>query len=250
MLLAKSCHDIDILQWLMDEPCTKVHSFGGLKYFCAENKPEGAPEFCYQDCPQEETCPYSALKLYRHRQVPWFARHATKKHEPTEEDIETLIRETNYGRCVFQCDNDVVDHQVVNLEYQSGATASFTMSAFNQGGRRIRIMGTKGEIDARMGSETVSVYDYETRAWEEIKISDAILDESIASGHGGGDLGIIRALCQSFCGTYEGKSIADVATSIDNHLTAFAAEESRLTDRVVLMDEFKEKIKTFNNRKD
>ena len=182
--------------------------------------------------------------------MPWFARHATKKHEPTEEDIKKLIRETNYGRCVFQCDNDVVDHQVVNLEYQSGATASFTMSAFNEGGRRIRIMGTKGEIDARMGSETVSVYDFVTRKRDEIKISDAILDESIASGHGGGDIGIICALCQSFCGAYHGKSIADVATSIDNHLTAFAAEESRLTDRVILMEEYKKNIKTFDERKE
>lgn len=78
MLLAKSCHDIDIIQWLMNERCTKVQSFGSLKYFCKENKPEGAPEFCYQGCPCEESCPYSALKLYLHRQVPWFARHATK----------------------------------------------------------------------------------------------------------------------------------------------------------------------------
>ncbi len=242
MILAKSCHDIDILQWLMDEPCTKVHSFGSLKYFCSENKPDGAPEFCYQDCPHEAECPYSALKLYRHRQVPWFARHGTKKHEPTEADIEKLITETNYGRCVYQCDNDVVDHQVVNLEYRSGATASFTMSAFNEGGRRIRVMGTKGELDARMGSETITVYDFATRTREEIKIADAILDESIASGHGGGDLGIIRALCQSFSGNYKGNSIADITTSIDNHLTAFAAEESRLTDKVILLDEYKAKL--------
>ncbi len=242
MILAKSCHDIDIIQWLMDEPCTKVQSFGSLQYFRSENKPTVAPEFCYQGCPHEAECPYSALKLYRHRQVPWFARHATKIHNPTAEDIEKLITETNYGRCVFGCDNDVVDHQVVNLEYASGATASFTMSAFNQGGRQIRVMGTKGELEANMSDDFVSVYNFSTGKRNQIKIADAILDESIASGHGGGDHGIIRALIGVFSGKLPEESIADVAVSIDNHLSTFAAEESRLTGKVISMKEYKEKI--------
>ena len=242
MILSKSCHDIDIIGWLMDEPCTRVHSFGSLLYFREENKPEGAPEFCYQNCPHKQTCPYSALKLYRHRQVPWFARHATKKHDPTEADIEELIHTTNYGRCVFRCDNDVVDHQEVNLEFASGATASFTMSALNEGGRRIRIMGTRGELEARMGDDHISLYDFSTRKREEIKISDAMMDESIAGGHGGGDRGIIRALCQVFTGQRSEDSIADIAVSIENHLVAFAAEHSRLTGQVVSMEEYRAMI--------
>ena len=242
MILSKSCHDIDIIQWLINERCTKVQSFGSLKYFCIENKPDGAPEFCYRGCPHESECPYSAVKLYRERQVPWFARHATKNPNPTEADIERLITETTYGRCVFQCDNDVVDHQVVNLEYESGATATFTMSAFNEGGRKIRIMGSRGELQASMGSDRITVYDFITRKREEIIIKDAILDESITAGHGGGDAGIMRAFCQLLAGTYNGNSVGDITVSVDNHLTTFAAEESRLTDRVIFMDEYKRKL--------
>ena len=174
--------------------------------------------------------------------MPAAVRHATKNPDPTQEEVEKLIRETVYGRCVFQCDNDVVDHQVVNLEYESGATATFTMSAFNEGGRRIRVMGSKGELEARMGSDRITVYDFITRKREEIMIKDAVLDETIAGGHGGGDTGIIRAFCQLLMGTYKGNSFADITTSIENHLATFAAEESRLTDQVVFMDEYKNKI--------
>ena len=243
MILAKSCHDIDIIQWLIGERYTKIHSFGSLSFFCEENRPDGAPEFCLDGCPHEETCPYSAIKLYRKRQVPWFARHATKIHNPTEEDIEKLIHETNYGRCVFgSCGNDVVDQQVVNMQFESGATASFVVSALNEGGRRIRIMGTKGELEGRMGQDQISVYDFVTRKTEQISIKDSIADESIAGGHGGGDLGIIRALCQIMTGKYRGKSYANISTSVDNHLAAFAAERSRLTDKVIDMSEYKEEI--------
>jgi len=240
MILAKSCHDIDIIQWLMDEPCTKVQSFGSLTYFCEDNKPEGAPEFCYQGCPHESECPYSAIKLYRHRGVKWFATHATKNPNPTEEDIEKLITETNYGRCVFQTDNDIVDQQVVNLEYESGATASFVMSAFNRGGRRIRIMGTKGELEARMDQDNITVFNFSTRQTEQYSIKGFVADESIVGGHGGGDVGIMRALCQQFSGVYNGNAIASIDESVYSHLVTFAAEESRLTDKVIFMNEYKE----------
>lgn len=243
MILAKSCHDIDIIQWLVGESYTKVHSFGSLTFFCEENRPEGAPEFCVQGCPNEESCPYSAIKLYRHRQVPWFARHATKIHNPTEADIEKLIHETNYGRCVFgSCGNDVVDQQVVNLQFESGATASFVVSALNAGGRRIRIMGTEGELEGRMGNDTLTLFNFRTRKTEQISINDSVADESIAGGHGGGDLGIIRALCQIMTGKYNGKAYANISTSVDNHLAAFAAESSRLSDKVVNMNDYKEEI--------
>lgn len=243
MILAKSCHDIDILQWLLGEECTKVQSFGSLRYFRKENMPEGAPEYCYQGCPAEADCPYSALKIYRQRKFPAFVCTATKKHHPTDEDIEKTITETNYGRCVFRSDNDVVDHQVVNLEYESGATVSFTMSAFNKGGRYIRIMGTKGEVSAEMSSDRITLFDFNTRKTEEILIADAIKDENITGGHGGGDSGIIKAFCQMLLGTYSGNSISDITTSINNHLVSFAAENSRLTNTVVDMDEYKGYLK-------
>ena len=242
MLLAKSCHDIDIIQWLVGEKCTKVQSFGSLTYFCSDNKPDGAPAFCVDGCPHEETCPYSAIKLYRQRQVKWFAIQGSKIHNPTENDIEKLIRETNYGRCVFQCDNDVVDQQVVNMEFESGTTASFTMSAFNKGGRKIRIMGTKGELEAIMGEENITIFNFITREYEEVSIKDNVADESIAGGHGGGDAGIVRTLCQMMTGRYVGNNIADITASVENHLITFAAEESRLSNTVISMDDYRQKI--------
>ena len=239
MILAKSCHDLDIIQWLLDSRCTRVQSFGSLRYFCRENMPNGAPEYCYQGCPNEAECPYSALKIYRNRQFPPFVKTATGKHDPTDEDILYAITSTDYGRCVFQCDNDVVDHQVVNLEYESGETVSFNMSAFNCGGRKIRVMGTKGELYGEMANGYVSVFDFATRNHEKIDIADAILDESISGGHGGGDRGIIRAFCQLLSGTYTGNSITDITTSIENHLVAFAAEESRCKGNVIEMHDYK-----------
>ena len=242
MILAKSCHDIDILQWLLGEECTRVHSFGSLMYFRKENMPEGAPEYCYQGCPAEKDCPYSALKIYMQRINPILSDLATKKHTSTDEDIWKAITETNFGKCVFRCDNDVVDHQVVNLEYASGATFSFTMSAFNKGGRKIRIMGTKGEITGELKADHITIFDFNTRETEKIMIADAICDEHISGGHGGGDRGIIRSFCQFLSGTYSGNSIADISTSIDNHLTAFAAEESRLLGTVVTMKDYKDRL--------
>ena len=242
MILAKSCHDIDIIQWLLNEECTKVQSFGALTYFRKENMPKGAPEYCYQGCPAEADCPYSALKIYRQRNFPAFVKRATNKHEPTDEDIENTITQTNYGRCVFRSDNDVVDHQVVNLEYKSGATVSFTMSAFNKGGRKLRIMGTKGEITAEMSSDHITLFDFNTRKLEDIYIENPHLDQEISGGHGGGDREIIRSFCQMMTGSYTGKSITDITTSVDNHLTTFAAEKSRLANNVIDMREYKKQI--------
>ena len=242
MLLAKSCHDIDILQWLVGEKCTRVHSFGTLSHFCAANKPEGAPEYCYMGCPAGETCPYNAEKIYACEKSHYISRAADSEH-PTKDDVRRVLTETNYGKCVYQCDNDVVDHQVVNLEYESGATVSFNMSAFNEGGRRIHIMGTKGEIYATMKDKTVTLYEFETGKKTEVPILDAITNQEITGGHGGGDRGIMRALTEFLCGTYNGNALTDISTSVANHLTVFAAEQARREGRVVTVEEYIEGLK-------
>ncbi len=247
MILAKSCHDLDIIQWLLGSKCTELQSFGSLKYFVSENKPEGSPEYCYQGCPAGEECPYNALKIYKERQFPPFVGTATKKHNPTDEDIWKTITTTDYGKCVFNCPNNVVDHQVVNLEYDDGVTVSFTMSAFNKGGRKIQIMGTKGELTAEMRGEYVELFDFKTRETEKIYIKNYVNDESIKGGHGGGDQGIIKAFCEYLGGTYTGKSICDITTSIENHLVAFAAEKSRVERKVVKMSEYIDELRA--NRK-
>ncbi|MBQ2955145.1 MAG: Gfo/Idh/MocA family oxidoreductase [Clostridia bacterium] len=240
MILAKSCHDMDILNWLIGKRCTRVQSFGSLTYFTRANMPEGAPEYCVQGCPAAENCPYDARRIYLKDRM--FIQQATNSKNPTDEDILRAITETNYGKCVFQSDNDVVDHQVVNLEYEGGATVSFSMCAFNTGGRRIRIMGTKGEIIGNMSDEYVTLFDFMTRETERVMISDAVQDETINGGHGGGDSGIVRSFVQLVAGEYEGKSITDIDTSIESHLIAFAAEEARLTGKTIDIREYKKQF--------
>ena len=243
MILAKSCHDLDIVQWLLGKECTRVQSFGSLSYFRPENAPEGAPEYCIQGCPHESECVYSAVKIYKERQFPVWVRYVTKKENATDEEIEKIISETNYGKCIFKCGNDVVDHQVVNLEYEGGETVSFTMSAFNKGGRKINVMGTAGELWANMSDKTVHIFDFKTREIETIDVLNYVKDESIVGGHGGGDLGIVKAFCEYLTGEYKGNAVSDISTSVGNHLVAFAAESSRLEGKVINMDEFAEEIR-------
>ena len=152
MLLAKACHDVDWLSFVIGRPCRRVSSFGSLSFFKKENQPAGAADRCL-DCKLSRKCPWSAKEFY-------FKRLADPKQhgwpldvvDPTftKKNLTKALREGPYGRCVFACDNDVVDHQVVNFEYEGGVTASFTMTAFApMGGRRTRIFGTKGTIELR-----------------------------------------------------------------------------------------------------
>ena len=244
MLLQKSCHDMDILAWLIGKRCVKAQSFGSLCYFKPENAPEGSPERCLDGCPAAESCPYNAKKLYLEATNDdsrglWFRRSATKKIEPDDEDVIEALGNTQYGKCVYKCSNDVVDHQVVNLLFEDDVCVSFTMSAFNEGGRALRIMGTLGEIDAKMDGNSIKIYDFATRAWSDYRGDEkiALRDEGITGGHGGGDDGIIYALKNLLNGIVS-KSVCGIVESCDNHMIAFAAEESRLTGKVIDIGEF------------
>lgn len=242
MLLSKCCHDIDIIQWLLDKPCKKVSSFGDLTYFRAENAPEGAPIRCADgNCPIADTCPYNCVKVYfADREDGWFRRAATigisKEYKPTEDELMTALRTTDYGLCVFHANNDVVDHQVVNMEFEGGATANLTMNCFNKGGRYTRIFGTKGEVFAYAADTEITVYTFEDK--ETVKIPVAKTDESILGGHGGGDGGIVLELYDYLNGEYNGYCAADIETSVKNHLIGFAAERARHTDTVISIDEY------------
>lgn len=237
MLLQKSCHDMDLLQWLIGKKCKKVQSFGMLSHFRKENAPEGAPEYCVQGCPAEETCPYSAKKVYFNCPPDhWFRTGATKHVAPTDEIMMDCITNTNYGRCAYKCDNDVVDHQTVNLLFEDDITVTFTMNAFNKGGRYLHIMGTKGELRAQMDGESpIKFYDFLTEKTETI---DVVAGDGISSGHGGGDTGIVEDFYDYINGNYTGKSIPSIEESYYNHLITFAAEEARLTGKVIDFDEY------------
>ena len=238
MILQKTCHDMDIMAWLVGKKCKKVHSFGALTYFTEENAPKDAPEYCIDGCPHADDCPYNAVKIYYDdKENDWFRTTCTKMAKPTDEDVERAIRTTDYGKCVFKCPNNVVDHQVVNLEFEDNIYASFTMSSFNKGGREIRIMGTKGELRGSMNSPIIEIYDFLTKKTREIDLDKKLLGNTITDGHGGGDRGIMEALLDVIEGR-ENRSACDIAESCDNHMISFAAEESRLTDKVIDMDEY------------
>lgn len=239
MLLAKSCHDMDILQWLVGSRCKQVSSFGSLSFFKKENAPEGAPEYCIEGCPYADTCYYNAVKLYlEDEENDWFRNACTKKVKPSNAAVEEAIRTTQYGKCVYKCDNDVVDHQVVNIEYENGAVASFNMCAFNQGGRYIRIMGTNGEIYGDMEGNMIDYYSFATREHTLINPLDEKLSGDITGGHGGGDKGLVDILYKYIVEDYDGDMLSEIGISVENHATAFAAEKARVENRVISMKEF------------
>ena len=237
---------MDILAWLIGKPCTSIQCFGNLSYFKEENAPEGAPLRCIDGCPHADTCPYDSVKLYLKASNQtgignWFRGAATRLVSPTDEDVEHVLRTTEYGKCVYRCDNNVVDHQVVNATFGEDVYVSFTMSAFNLGGRRLRIMGTKGEIEASAEGNKITVYNLETGKSREHDCNSALSGSTIVSGHGGGDQGIIASLKNLLDGIKD-KSVCSICESCDNHMIAFAAEESRLAGgTLVKMDEFMKK---------
>ena len=238
MILQKTCHDMDILSWIINKKCKRVQSFGGLTYFTAANAPKDAPEYCIDGCPHSATCPYDAVKVYYNdKNNSWFRTTSTKCTAPTDTDVEKAIRTTDYGKCVFKCPNNVVDHQVVNLEFEDSIIASFTMSAFAKGGRTITIGGTHGIIEASMSNPIIKVHNYiNPNNVHEIDLNSSS-DDTIVGGHGGGDWGILHALKDIFDGV-PNSSVCDISESCYNHMVSFAAEESRITGKVVSMEEF------------
>lgn len=239
MLLQKCCHDMDVLQWLLGKKCTKAHSFGSLTYFNSDNAPEGSTEYCY-NCPCKDECYYDAAKIYNinNTESAWMLKRATDELDASQSSIDHMLRTTDFGKCVFRSNNNVVDHQVVNLEFEDGATVSFSMNAFNEGGRHIRINGTKGELVGDAGTSEIDFYDFATRKHTLIKAMENACGDSIATGHGGGDGGIILDLYKYLTGEIGAEGLSEIGISAENHMIAFAAEHSRLTGTVVDVDEF------------
>ena len=240
MLLAKSCHDLDIIQWLLDKPCKAVSSFGSLTHFRPENAPEGAPNRCADGtCPAYDTCPYNVIKHYYdfkenpRREI--ITKGIAKDYIPTDEEVMTALKTTDYGLCAYHCNNDVVDHQVVTMEFDGGVTATLTVNAFNKGGRYIRIYGTKGELYAHMKENEIKLYTFEDKKLTVIPTREAL--ETIDGGHGGGDGGIIKELYEYLSGSYTGFRAADVDISVRNHMIGFGAEKARHSRCVVDVEE-------------
>lgn len=225
MILQKCCHDMDILLWLTGKTCRRLSSFGSLHLFKPEKAPAGSAERCL-DC-KAESCPYNAVEFYldefRRTGDDW--PQNVVAFAPTEEKLLKALREGPYGRCVYHCDNDVVDHQVVNLEMTDGATVNFTMTAFTaHGGRGIRVGGTMGEILADTKSNIIKVMRY----GQEDEIIDVKTLSDDFSGHGGGDAGMIREFVDLMRGDIEvSDTLSSIDRSVESHLVALAAEASR-----------------------
>ena len=166
----------------------------------------------------------------------WFRTTSTRMQNPNDDDVLRAIKETQYGKCVFKCDNDVVDHQTVNMLFEDDITVTFTMNAFNKGGRFIHVMGTKGELRAALEeNQPIQIYDFEAKTNIEIPINGI---DGINGGHGGGDEGIIKDLYEYLSGTYTGNSVPEIDESCYNHLLTFAVEESRISNKVIDVDNF------------
>ncbi len=242
MLLQKCCHDLDILQWLLGKRCKKIQSFGGLSHFRAENAPKGSPDRCIDGCPVGETCPYNAVKLYYDdKKNGWFRNAAAQKIDANDDEVMDALKNTKYGKCVYKCDNNVVDHQTVNMEFEDLTTVSMTMCAFTYGGRRTRIMGTKGDLTADMGApadKAFELFDFKTRKRENIDVELPVIGDSIVGGHGGGDNGIICALYSYLIGELNSDAVSEIGISCENHMLAFAAEQARLSANVVDMETY------------
>ncbi|MGN0854763.1 MAG: Gfo/Idh/MocA family protein [Kiritimatiellia bacterium] len=229
MILAKCCHDMDILRWMAGRRCERISAVGGLHLFRRDKAPAGAPARCTDGCPHEATCPYSALDIYLRRR--WFL-YALDLDRRTAADgeIRAKLAASGYARCVYRCDNDQPDHIVAALGFAGGVTASFTMDAFTPwGGRRTRIMGTTGYIEG--DGTTFSVHSFRTGrrlVWKFEAPEGTYKD----SGHAGGDLALIRDLLRAVDTRDAAYLSSDLATSVESHLMAFACEASRLNGTV------------------
>jgi len=231
MILAKCCHDMDILRWLVDRPCERVASFGSLHHFKPSKAPDGAADRCFS-CPVTD-CLYDARKYldeHRHYLGLVWEDYA----EADADAITAWLRGGPWERCVYACDNDVVDHQVLALEFAGGVTATFTMTAFDTG-RHIEIFGTTGQLRAgyffgKQAGADILFTDHATGTTERIE-----LDAEAAGGHGGGDQGLVDALYEEIQKPADAMTTS-IEVSVDSHRMAFAAERSRVEGSVIWME--------------
>ena len=229
MILAKCCHDMDILYWNLG-PAVRLNSYGSLLHYRAENAPEGAPERCTDGCPAADDCPWYAPRLYLHEQDVWPASAIAE--EATLKARRQALEAGPYGRCVYHCDNDVVDHQTVSMELGSGATAVLFMHGHSHHeGRTMRYDGTRATLLGEFSygaADAVTIHDHLSGRVERI------VPEAGPSGHGGGDEGVMGAFVRAVRDPSQAATTA--RESLESHLMAFGAEEARVSGSTVEMD--------------
>ncbi|MHB1034838.1 MAG: Gfo/Idh/MocA family protein [Pirellulales bacterium] len=241
MIISKCCHDTDIIHWLIGRRCVRVASFGSLEFFRPEHAPAGAPARCTDGCPAAAACPYNALRYTTDMRAPWLAMVHDRAREATADEIISWLRTSPWGRCVYRCDNDAVDRQVLAMEFEGGVTGTFTMTAF-ENGRHVEVYGTRGVLK---GGETyhrhfgshLFVLPHEG---EPVRYTVQAEDGGYAL-HGGGDAGLIDALYDEMTAPAGTALQAGLDSTVHSHLIGFAAEEARCTGQAVEIEEFRQR---------
>ena len=227
IILAKCCHDLDLLQYYAGSKCKSISSLGDLMHFKPENAPADSSDRCVL-CPRVDTCPYSAKRIYLDM---WKSEEELSDTWPynviaqapvDEKKLWNAIESGPYGRCVYKCDNDVVDHQLTQVLFENGVKANLTMMGLTaNGGRRINFFGTMGELILEEETDTLTL----KRFGEEVEVIDVSIKNVGGYYHGGGDVNLIEALYSMLSGN------ADPATSleasVESHLMGIYAEKSR-----------------------
>ncbi|SJZ43380.1 Gfo/Idh/MocA family protein [Anaerorhabdus furcosa] len=229
MILQKCCHDLDIYTWLIGSEAESLSSYGDLAYFKKENAPKDAPICCLDHCPNRDNCRYDVYKTYLTEHIGW-PTNAIGTDMSLDGRVKSL-KETMYGHCVFHCDNDVVDHQTINIKYKNGVIMTFTMTAFTEEcDRTLRIMGTHGEIKAAMNSGVIEITEFLGGNKTIVTI------EKQDKGHGGGDYGIMH----NFIGILneEMTNSNPISGSVHSHVLAFASEKSRKSGETINIKEY------------
>lgn len=258
MVLAKTCHDLDLIRWLAQERPTRIASSGSLLHFRAENAPPNAPDRCLDGCEHADTCPFYAPRFYVEALRGTTSWPVPLLGPDTSAAGRVKALATGpYGRCVYHADNDVADHQQTLIDFPSGLTATLTASGFTgSNNRTLQLTGTRGELTGDMvaGRLTVDSFDpsgyhlpslpavAEARDCRRGPLGHSVIDLSVDlgaysaggdhRGHAGGDDGLMEAFVTAVGhgDTVVGGSLDD---ALDSHLMAFAAEQARLTGRTV-----------------
>lgn len=250
MILAKCCHDLDILTWNLPSPVKQLTSIGSLLHYRAESAGPEIPLRCTDGCPIEPECAFSAPGIYLEmRPFPHYLQEAKEGRFNLEEpkvwpftvlspDVtragrQKALEEGPYGRCVYHCDNDVVDHQMVTMELESGTSVVLVMHGHsNEEGRTMRYDGTRATLRARFGNYSeITIHDHLTGQVETIPVEQKV------AGHGGGDHNLIADFLAALRG--EIPPLTTARASLESHLLAFAAEEARHNKTVINMQDFR-----------
>ena len=251
MILQKCCHDMDLYLWLAGKECDSLSSYGSTYLFKKENAPEGCKERCTDGCKYQGVCPFDAEAIYMDSKlVGYRTGHRAwpldvLTQEVTEENVQKAIDTGRFGKCVYHCDNNVVDHQVVNLNMTDGSTMSFTMSGLSADmGRYARFYGTKGEMVVNMGmdpKDSVIHTTFFTPDRKEETIDVMSLSDDF-TGHGGGDIVMVEEFADILLGNIkESSSITSLEHSVESHYCALAAEESRVNGgKVIHLDTYRQ----------